>query len=159
VTESPNARDVDELRRRLDRLESRAAVDALMANYAFGSDRREIERLLAVFHADAVYAVGAPFGTSTGHAAIAATVRTMWSGAEETHHWITNVVVDELEGDHAMADAHALVYVRTAAGPEGFLSAAYRVACERRDGAWRVAEMTVRTDWQKRVGFADLLPG
>ena len=38
---------------RIERLEARAAIERLMADYAFGCDQKDAQRFLGVFHDDA----------------------------------------------------------------------------------------------------------
>lgn len=91
---------------RIERLEARAAIERLMADYAFGCDQKDVQRFLGVFHDDAEY-VG-PTGASVGHEAIRESIRPIWQMLPETHHWITNVTVDFTGVDSASGEAHVI---------------------------------------------------
>lgn len=142
---------------RLDRVESRSAIERLMADYAFGCDRKDRERFMGVFHEDAEYFIPGDFGTSTGSAQIEETLRAIWAGMPETRHLITNVTVDFTGPDSAKGDAHVICYSRMANGREGFVYAYYDNRYERRDGVWRASSISLEVPWWKLVEFGDML--
>jgi uncharacterized protein (TIGR02246 family) len=138
---------------RIERLEARAAIERLMADYAFGCDQKDAQRFLGVFHDDAEY-VG-PTAATVGHEAIRETIRQIWQMLPETHHWITNVTVDITGVDSASGEAHVITYGRGISGVEGFLCAVYRNQYERRDGVWKAASIALETQWFKQVEFGN----
>ena len=51
----------DELMTRMDRLESRHQIEALVSNYCHGFDKRDYERFLSIWWDDCVWKIGPPF--------------------------------------------------------------------------------------------------
>ena len=56
--------------RRVDELESRAALRDLVTDYCQGFDRKNWEQFISIWHVDAVWEIGPPFGTFSGHQGI-----------------------------------------------------------------------------------------
>ncbi len=54
------------LTQRIDELESRAALRDLVTDYCLGFDTHDWDRFISIWHADAVWEIGPPFGTFTG---------------------------------------------------------------------------------------------
>ena len=54
---------VELLLARVDELESRAAMRDLVSDYCIGFDRHDWDRFIAIWHKDAVWAIGEPFGS------------------------------------------------------------------------------------------------
>ena len=50
----------DELATRIDRLESRYDIEALVSNYCHGFDKRDYERFLAIWWDDCIWKIGFP---------------------------------------------------------------------------------------------------
>ena len=51
----------DELATRIDRLESRYDIEALVSNYCHGFDKRDYERFLAIWWDDCIWKIGSNF--------------------------------------------------------------------------------------------------
>ena len=60
----------DELITRLERLESRYEIEALVSNYCHGFDKRDFDRFLSIWSDDCVWKIGPPFGDFSGHEGI-----------------------------------------------------------------------------------------
>ena len=61
---------ISSLLARIDELESRSAIRDLVSDYCLGFDNHDWARFVAIWHADAVWEIGPPFGTFHGHAGI-----------------------------------------------------------------------------------------
>ena len=54
----------DELSARIDRLESRHEIEALVSNYCHGFDKRDFGRFLSIWWRDCVWKIGPPLAIS-----------------------------------------------------------------------------------------------
>lgn len=54
------------LEARIDRIESRAAMQDLVSDYCHGFDKRDWDRFLAIWWEDCVWEIGPPFGALQG---------------------------------------------------------------------------------------------
>ena len=88
------AQQLAALLRRVDELESRAALRDLVSDYCIGFDKRNWERFLAIWWEDCVWDIGPPFGKFAGHAGITQAVKgVLWPVWRESHHLTSNLVV------------------------------------------------------------------
>ena len=92
-----------ELEARLDAIESRLAIDALIANYAEAFDTMNIDLLATLWHPESRLLLGAN-GNSDGLEAILAQARINMKRMPHMHHWMANALVT-VDGDNA----HGLV--------------------------------------------------
>jgi gamma-hexachlorocyclohexane dehydrochlorinase len=137
---------------RIDRLESRAAIAELFADYAHGCDKREsTDRFMAIWHDDATYLLGEPMGDRQGIDEIRQALADIWEATDESHHWITNLVVRFSDDDTAQADADTICHCKLADGPEVLVSGSYVVDLERRGGVWKMAVCDLTVHWQKVI--------
>ena len=103
--------DTAALQRRIDRLESRFAIEELVSAYCEACDEHDIPRLTALFTEDAIY--GSPSGVlrSTGRAEIAGEIAGMFVRAFRVrgpgYHWTHDLVISIDEED---ADLAAMKY-------------------------------------------------
>jgi uncharacterized protein (TIGR02246 family) len=148
--------DVAALVERLDKLEARAAIGELMADYAHGCDEQDEERFMRIWHEDALYDLGGGFGSATGHEEIRAKLGEIWQLSPETRHWITDITVEPDGADRATGNAHTICYVHNAEDVELFCSAWYDNVYERREGTWRMAECHLTVHWWKALDFETL---
>ena len=85
----------DELMTRLDRLESRHHIEALVSNYCHGFDNRDYERFLSIWWDDCVWKIGPPFGDFAGHDGIHEAIHeVLWPAWSQSQHVTSNLVVD-----------------------------------------------------------------
>jgi uncharacterized protein (TIGR02246 family) len=141
---------------RLEKLEARAAIGELMADYAHGCDEKDADRFMRIWHEDAVYDLGGSFGVATGHEEIRPKLSEIWELSPETRHWITDVTVDFSAPERATGNAHTICFVQTADGTELFCSAWYDNVYESREGTWRMAECHLTVHWWKQLDFNTL---
>ena len=147
-----------DLETRIDRIESQFELHRLVSEYCHGVDKHDLDRFLDIWHDDAVWEIGPPFGDFTGKSEIRrALVELIWPAWRETHHWTTNLVV-EIDGDraHGVCDVNC-----NGANPEDvalLVSATYTDDFERRDGRWRIAKRNVVIHYFSPVPGVDLAP-
>lgn len=134
----------------LDRLEARAAIAELFADYAHGCDKRTSpDRFLRIWHDDAKYLM--PLADRDGIGEIRQALRDIWALTDESHHWITNIVIRFTGRDSAQADADTICYCKLHDGPEVLVSGSYVVDFERRDDEWKIAVCDLDVHWQKAI--------
>lgn len=145
-----------ELEARLDAIESRFAIDALIASYAEAFDTMNEELLATLWHPDSRLLLGAN-GNAEGLDAILAQARVNMRRMPHMHHWMANalITVDGNHG-HGVVAADCLFY-DIEKGPLQ-VSGQYRDIYERRSGRWafreRVFDMHFATPLQNWVPFA-----
>lgn len=134
--------DDDRLRRLLDESEIRA----LLARYARGIDRRDMDTVRSCYHPDATDAHGQYNGDVEGFIQNSIS---RWTGRSEamTHHFGQALI--EIDGDAAWAETYCLCYIRLRPEEQGG-SAMDRLGIirfvdrlERRNGEWRIANRKV----------------
>ena len=142
---------------RLDAIESRFAIDALIANYAEAFDTMNMELLASLWHPDSRLLLGAN-GNSDGLQAILSQAQVNMKRMPHMHHWMANAIIT-IDGDRAtgLVAADCLFY-HVDQGPLQ-ASGQYRDVYERRDGRWaflqRTFEMHFSTplrDWVPAAG-------
>ena len=147
-----------DLETRIDRLESQFELHRLVSEYCHGCDKHDIDRFMSIWHDDAVWEIGAPFGTFKGKQEIRRAMEEhIWPAWRETHHWTTNLVV-EIDGDraHGVCDVNC-----NGASPEDvalLVSATYTDDFERRDGRWAISRRHVVIHYFSPVPGVDLAP-
>lgn len=139
------AGQVEALLRRVDELESRAAMRDLVSDYCIGFDRHDWDRFISIWHEDAVWAIGEPFGDFVGHEGIRTAVfDVLYPAWRETNHLTTNLRISFSDADHAVGSSDVDCM---GANPEGvvqMVGATYTDTFERRDGVWKIARRDVR---------------
>lgn len=127
---------------RLDAIEDRFQIDRLVSDYCHGVDKRDVDRFMSIWHDDAEWLIGEPFGDFAGAEAIRhCTVDLIWPAFEESQHWTTNLAVD-IDGDSASGVCDVWATGIVAATPV-FIAATYYDDFERRGGRWGIAKRKV----------------
>ena len=135
---------IDTLVRRIDELESRAALRDLVTDYCLGFDNRDWDRFIAIWHRDAVWEIGPPFGTFNGHDGIReAVIEILYPLWRETHHLATNLSLTFDDPDHARGVCNVDCMGATVDDVVQMISATYSDDFERRDGVWKIAKRHV----------------
>jgi uncharacterized protein (TIGR02246 family) len=129
--------NLDSIVRRLDELESYAAIQQLVADYGNAFDHEDVNRLARIWHDDAVLDVG-EFGRYEGRDAILAAVKTLSEGVPEQHHWHANHSID-IDGDQATGLVALDCAVTAAEGGPHMVGGFYEDRYERREGEWKIA--------------------
>jgi len=144
---------------RIDQLESRMALRDLVSNYCHGVDKHDIGLFMSIWHDDAVWKIGPPFGDFVGAADIRhALVDVIWPAWRETHHWTTNLTVDFADGDTATGVCDVNCNGATPDDVMQVVSATYTDRFERRDGRWAIAQRDVEIQYFSGVPGVDLAP-
>jgi uncharacterized protein (TIGR02246 family) len=129
---------LQDLASRIDYLESYAAIQQLIADYAHGFDREDPERLAGIWFDDSVFDVG-EFGRYVGRDAIVEGAKGLWEAIPEQHHWQANQRI-EIDGDTATGlTALDCAVTSRDAGPH-MVGGYYKDTYERRNGEWKIAE-------------------
>jgi len=135
---------IDSLLRRLDELESRTALRDLVSDYCLGFDNRDWKRFISIWHEDAVWEIGPPFGTFNGHEGIRKAVyEVLYPVWRETHHLTSNLRVEFSDADHAHGVCNVDCMGATKDDVVQMISATYTDDFERRNGVWKIARRNV----------------
>jgi gamma-hexachlorocyclohexane dehydrochlorinase len=135
---------LDAALRRIDELESRVAIRDLVTDYCIGFDTHDWNRFISIWHADAVWEIGPPFGNFTGHAGIKKVVdEVLYAVWRETHHLTTNLRVTFQDADHAHGICNVDCMGATKDNVVQMINATYTDEFERRDGVWKIAKRNV----------------
>jgi hypothetical protein len=123
---------------RLDQVESRIAIEELLASYAHGFDLEDPELLRSIWHEDAVFDLGDPFGSFTGIDAIMVAVAGFWQQMAWMNHWMATPAIS-ISADRAngVVGVNCMV-TETEQGPV-HTAGTYYDEYERRDGVWKFA--------------------
>lgn len=142
---------LQDLEQRLVRLETTEKLRNLAKEYCHGLDKRDLHRFLAVFAADAVWAL-APDSQPTGHAEISkAVTEGIWPAFTETHHWTTNHVLD-WSGDTPHGTCDVTATVRDVSGQWLRASATYDDTYLQSDGRWLIARRDATVHFTEPLG-------
>jgi hypothetical protein len=150
---------IDDLLRRVDELESRAAIRDLVSDYCIGFDSRNIDRFMAIWHEDAVWEIGPPFGSFSGAQSIRRAVEEILFPAwRETHHLCSNLVLGFTDADHARGVCNVDCMGATPDDVVQMVGASYTDDFERRGGVWRIARRVVTLHYFNPVPGAKMTP-
>jgi gamma-hexachlorocyclohexane dehydrochlorinase len=160
MPEKPRTLSVTEdLLRRVDELESRTAIRDLVSDYCIGFDSRDIERFMAIWHEDAVWEIGPPFGNFAGAASIRrAVLETLFPAWRETHHLATNLVLTFRDADRASGICNVDCMGATPDNVVQMVGASYADEFERRAGVWKIARRVVTLHYFNPVPGAKMTP-
>jgi ketosteroid isomerase-like protein len=125
------------LAERLDVIESRAAIEDLIARYAHGFDRRSFDLLMSIWHEDALLDLGESFGSFRGTEAIAEAYAGFWRESPWTHHFLANALI-EIDGDAATGVIALDCMQRHVEDGPTMVGGFYFDRYERRDGRWGI---------------------
>jgi gamma-hexachlorocyclohexane dehydrochlorinase len=150
---------IDGLLSRIDELESRSAMRDLVTDYCRGFDTHDWDRFISIWHEDAVWEIGEPFGTFTGHEGIhEAVFDVLYPVWRETHHLSSNLKV-EFDGPdraHGVADVDCMGATNDDIVQR--ISATYSDDFERRNGVWKIAKRHVVIHYFNPVPGAVMTP-
>lgn len=136
---------VSALEHKIDRLESRFALQDLVSDYCHGFDKRDWARFLAIWWEDCVWEIGPPFGRFEGHAGIERAIhQVLWPAWRESSHFTTNLRVAFDGPDRARGVCDVDCIGTTADGQAQTISATYTDRFERRGGVWKIRQRDVR---------------
>lgn len=89
----------EQLIARLDALESRAAIETLIAAYANAFDRIDVALLQGLWHPDSTLDLPG-FGSAMNREEILVMAENSWRQMPHMHHWMANSLID-IKGDSA----------------------------------------------------------
>jgi hypothetical protein len=141
---------VDDLARRLERVETLLALQRLASDYCIGADQHDLPRWRAVWTPDAVWDAAGDDPEDTEHCfrgieAITAAVQGQWATFPRMQHAGANHVVDldPDDADRATGRSDVVVTVQLPDGRWVVGGGVYADVYRREDGAWRMAERRV----------------
>jgi hypothetical protein len=135
---------INALLHRVDELESRAALRDLVSDYCIGFDTHNWDRFISIWHKDAVWDIGPPFGSFAGHEGIRnAVFDVLYPVWRETHHLTSNLRVTFDDADHAHGTCNVDCMGATKDNVVQMISATYTDRFERRNKVWKIANRGV----------------
>jgi hypothetical protein len=143
---------------RVDQLESRTAIDALVAGYCEGTDRRDLELFLTLWHDDAEYLIPGGRGDFYGTDGIKQSQEVIKKAWKETYHFTTNHTVTFSSADDATgrSDCYAICVHQN--GNISHVGCTYLDTYQRRDGEWKFAKRLVNRWFVSEPLAVELLP-
>ena len=127
--------NIKALAARLDRLESRLAIETLISAYANAFDRLNADLLQQIWHEDSTLDLPG-FGAAGSRSDIISMAEQSWRQMPHMHHWMANPLI-EIEGDIAVGTVAAnCLFHDIEKGPVQ-VSGLYHDRFERRDGQWK----------------------
>ena len=128
----------------LQALLDKDAIRESAFRYTRGTDRHDVELLLAAYHPDATDDHGAFIGTPEAFSEYVNRVHsTHWVGH---HHYVTNQVID-LDGDSAHSETYFLAVLKRADGTCDMVGGRYLDKFEKRAGTWAVSDRACLVEW------------
>lgn len=132
------------MERKIDELDSRAAINDLVTDYCQGFDNHNWKQFISIWHEDAVWEIGPPFGTFTRHDGIRKAVQeVLYPAWRETHHLCSNLRLTFHDADHCSGVCDVDCMGATADDVVQMINATYRDEFERREGIWKIARRSV----------------
>jgi hypothetical protein len=138
---------------RLEHLEAREAILRIVHEHSHGFDKRDMDRLLAVWHPEGTWLV-APEYEATGHDGIRAIAEQSWAQMATTHHWNCNEVID-IDGDRATGLVDVIALAQTHAGSWHQSPATYHDTYVRWNGRWVLQRREAKIHATINLAIAD----
>ncbi len=136
--------DINDLARRIDRLEARAAIGELVSAYAVACDEHDMPRLMSLFTEDAAFDSPSKLMVAQGRPAIAELFVTLFQIRGPAFHWTHDRFVEFDDSDPNRATGLVLSHAETT--PNGVVSIAamrYDDVYRRVGGRWLFARRTI----------------
>jgi ketosteroid isomerase-like protein len=136
--------DINDLARRIDRLEARAAIGELVSAYAIACDDHDMPRLTGLFAEDATFDSPSKLMVARGRSAIADLFVTMFKIRGPAFHWTHDRFVEFDDADVNRATGLVLSHAETT--PNGVVSIAamrYDDVYRREGRRWLFAKRTI----------------
>ncbi len=135
---------MEELLRRVEKLEARAEIGELVSAYAIACDEHDMPRLSSLFAEDAVYDSPSGYLKATGRKEICDMFIRVFKLRGPGYHWTHDHFVHFDEARPNEATGTVLSHAETLPGPEVSLSAMrYQDAYRRVDGHWVFARRSI----------------
>jgi ketosteroid isomerase-like protein len=129
----------------------RVMIAERIHRYGWGYDERNRDQLADCFTADGVWE-GSLMGSEKvgpfdGRDAVVAFLTDFWTTqTDQRRHIFTNVIVDDLNGDTAVAHAYLLLTATADAAMTPVTNGPYRLHLRREQGIWRIAHLVAGFD-------------
>ena len=127
-----------------EQLADRQAVVAVIDRYATSLDAKDYARFRTCFSDDAVV----HYGEALGPDEAAAYAEGVLSGYDHTQHLLGNYDIT-LDGDRASARTYVQASHVSAEGTIWVLGGTYIDRFERREGEWKIVELTLEGKWSE----------
>ena len=133
------------------RAADRIMIAERIHRYGWGYDERDRDLLADCFTADGVWEGnimgGDRVGPFEGREAVVSFLADFWAiQTDQRRHIFTNVVVDDLAADRAVAHAYLLLTATTDAAMTPVTNGPYRLHMRRDDGVWRIERLVAGFD-------------
>jgi len=136
--------DLEDLRRKIDRIESRAAIRDLATIYAICCDEHDMPRLLSLFTEDARFDSPSGLMKARGHREISDMFVGMLRIRGPAYHWTHDHLVEFSDANADEATGLVLSHAETCPNNEVSLAAMrYKDRYRRVQGRWLFAERTI----------------
>ncbi|NKB39103.1 MAG: nuclear transport factor 2 family protein [Gammaproteobacteria bacterium] len=151
---------IEVLLKRVDELESRAKLRDLVSDYCLGFDNHDWDTFISIWHDDAVWEIGPPFGTFTGHEEIKnAVYEILYPFWRETHHLTTNLRIEFSDSDHASGICNVdCMGASNEGGVVQMVNATYIDEYTRRVGVWKIARRKVDLHYFNPIPGVEMSP-
>ncbi len=150
---------LDAALRRIDELEARAAMRDLVTDYCLGFDTHDWDRFISIWHPDAVWDIGPPFGSFRGHDGVhKAVYEVLYPAWRETHHLTSNLRLTFRDADHALGVCNVDCMGATKDDVVQMINATYTDEFERRQGVWKIARRAVTMHYFNPIPGARMSP-
>jgi SnoaL-like domain len=143
---------------RLDQIESRIAIEELLAAYGQGFDQEDADRLRTIWWDDAYFDLGDVFGNYTGIDAIMEATAGFWTAMQWMNHWMATPTI-KVSGDRATGACGVDCMVHDNENGPTMIGGTYTDEFERRDGVWKFSRrafdmhyLTPVKDWTPAAG-------
>jgi 3-phenylpropionate/cinnamic acid dioxygenase small subunit len=143
---------------RLDEIESRTSIAALVAGYCEGTDRRDLDLFLSLWHDDAEYLIPGGRGDFSGIDRIRESQTVIARAWKETYHWTTNHTISFESADRANGRSDCYAMCVREDGQVCHVGCTYFDDYERRAGVWKFAKRLVNRWFVSEPVDIKLLP-
>lgn len=135
----------ENLSQRIDQLESRVAINALISDYCHGFDKRKADVFMAIWADDCAWNIGPPFGSFEGLEGVRhALLEVLWPAWHLSQHVTSNVVIDFVDSNTAVARCDVDCTGRLVDSPDAtFVGASYYDRLVRRNNVWKIQQRDV----------------
>ncbi|MEV0830141.1 nuclear transport factor 2 family protein [Nonomuraea rubra] len=133
--------------RRLDEFLDKQAIRELVHAYANAADRRDQDKMRALYHDDAIDEHG-PFSQGSAMEFIDR-LPEIQAGMRILQHHVTTMNV-KLDGDRAEGEVYVIAFHQVDDGGKGvdvLVNGRYLDKYEKRDGVWKFAHRAIVADW------------
>jgi len=129
---------------RLDEVESRTTIAALVAGYCQGVDRRDLDLFMSLWHDDGTLNILGGRGVFHGTDELRNSQAGVAKAWARTWHWTTNATVKFETPDRAIGRADVFaICERHDDGHICLVGGTYHDVVERRAGAWKFTERVI----------------